>query len=163
MVQKGPAACVVPLEEREVEHPVEDVGAPGGQIELAAEMHPETAEHPSDEVGLAGAEENCGAGLGGERSELLLREELGDRRAPLAVLVDDDVCETLCSPPLGDFLEPCELRAGEWLRRDEVADRRSTPEDTELRAARHLGGVLDLHAVPEVRFVSTEAQHHLVV
>ena len=47
---------VVALEERKVEHPVEDVLGAGRQVELAAEMNPEAAQHARDRVRLPGAE-----------------------------------------------------------------------------------------------------------
>ena len=55
------------------------------------------------------------------------------------------------------------LGARERLRDDDVAHARRVLEDAELRAARHLGRVLDLHPEAEVRLVGAVAEHRLVV
>src|SRR4051794_14917625 len=116
MVQERPAAGVVALEEREVEHPVEDVLPRRGQGELTAEVDAEAAEHTCDELRVAGGEEDRRVGLARKRGELVLRQELRDRRAALAVLVDDDEGEPLGAPLLRDLLEPRELCTRECLR-----------------------------------------------
>ena len=93
-------------------------------------MHAQAAEHAGDELRLAGAEEDRRAGLGRERGELLLGEELRDRRAALAVLVDDDVGEALCPPLLRNLLEPRQLGARERLAARRSSARRARREKT---------------------------------
>ena len=81
------------------------------QLELAAEVQAEEAEHARDRCLVTCAEEQGRPGVGLERLELGLREELRDRRADLAALVDDDVGEALRPPLLCELLEPANLRA----------------------------------------------------
>jgi len=112
MMEEGPVARVlVALEEREVEHPVEDLLPGLGEAELAAEVRAQAAEDARDELLVSGREEDRRAGLADERSELGLREELRDRRARLARLVADEVGEAFRTPFLRDLLEPRELGA----------------------------------------------------
>ena len=147
MVQERPSSRVlVTFEEREVGHPVESVRPPFGELELATQMNAQAAEHATDRMLVGGSEEHGRAGLGTERSELLLREELRDRRANLAVVVDE-VCEPLCSPLLRDLFETGELGPREHSRHDEIADDRSVRKDTELRGPRRLGRIFDLEPV----------------
>ena len=122
MVEERPVAGVlVALEEREVDHPVEDLRPGFGEVELAAEVRAQAAEDTRHECLVAGGEEHRRAGLGGERGQLVFGEELRDRRACLARLVVHEVREPLRPPLLRDLLEPRELRTGERPRRNEVA------------------------------------------
>ena len=81
-----------------------------------AEVEAERAEHARGDGRLVGGEEHGRAGLGAEARELLLGEELGDRRAHLPVLVEDEVREPLRPPLLRERLQPLQLRARERLR-----------------------------------------------
>ena len=92
-----------------------------------------------------------------EDGQLLLREELRDRRAHLALLVVDEIGEPLRPPLLGQLLELGEVAAAELLRHAQEADGVGVLEDAELGAARHLGRVLELEAEARVRLVRAEA------
>src|SRR5688572_11168747 len=164
MVDGRPARLVLfPLEHREVGYPDEAPGALVDQAELAAEMEAERPEHPRRDRRLAGREEDRGAGLAAEERELVLGEELGDRRTHLAVLRVDEVGEPLRPPLLRNLLEALELRARERLRHADEADGRCLPEDAELRAACGLGRVLDLEPEAQVGLVASEARLRLGV
>ncbi len=111
MVQERPRAGVlVALEEREVDDPVERVARAVCEAELAAEVHAEAAEHAAHRRFVGGREERGRARLGREACELVLGEELRDRRADLAAVVHE-VREALCAPLLRELLEPPELGA----------------------------------------------------
>ena len=97
------------------------------------------------------------AGSPRKRVELLLGEELRDRRAHLALLVVDEVREPLRPPLLRDLLEPSEIAARELLRHAQEAHRLRAREDAELGAARDLGRVLELEPEARVRLVGAEA------
>jgi hypothetical protein len=75
------------------------------QPELAAEVKPQRTEHARDHGRLVGGEENAVARIAAEVRKLLLGEELGNRRAHLALLVPHEVREPLGAPLLGDLLE----------------------------------------------------------
>ena len=161
VVHERPAvALLVLLEEREVERPGERVPVRVGEPELAAEMRAQAAEHARDRRLVGGGEERRRVRLPRERRELVIRQELCDRRSDFAAVVDE-VREALRSPFLCDLLQPAELGAREGTRRNEVAHDGCSGEDAELRAPRDLGRVLDLEPEPEVRLVGPVAQHHV--
>ena len=163
VVHGRPALLVlVPLEQREVGHPEEPPGFAVDQLELAAEVQPQRAEHARDHGRLVGAEEHGRGRLGPERRQLLLGEELRNRRAHLALLVEHEVRETFRPPFLGERLQPVELCARELLRDAQVAHRRRVREDAELRPARQLGRVVDLEPEAEVGLVGAVAELCLV-
>src|SRR5205823_3762624 len=89
--------------------------------------------------------------------ELLLREELRDWRADLALLVVDEIGEALRPPLLGDPFEPLEAGTCELLRDAEKTHSRRAREDAELGPARQLSRVLDLQAEAKIRFVGAVA------
>ena len=152
MVEEGPVAgLLVALEEREVDHPVEDLVL-GRELELASEVDSETAEDACDRRLVTGCEEHRRARLASERLELALRQELRDRR-PHLVSVVHEIRETLRSPLLRDLLEPLQLGPRERLWRDEEAHGLGVREDPELGPACRLRRVLDLEPEPEVRLV----------
>jgi hypothetical protein len=119
-------------EEREVDHPEELVLRLVDQLELVAELRAQSAEHALDHRHGVCREQDGRARRRGERLELLLREELRDRRADLSRLVHDEVGEALRPPLLRDLLEPPELRAREGTGGDEEANRLGAREDPEL-------------------------------
>jgi len=151
------ALLVVPLEEREVGHPEEAPSAPVDEVELTAEMETERPQDASDHLRLVRTEQDRRRGPGAEVVELLLREELRDRRAHLALLVVHEVREPLRPPFLGERLQPLEVGARELLRHSQEANSRRVREDAELRAARHGGRVLDLEPEAQVRLVGAVA------
>ena len=124
---------------------------------------PERSEHARDLVGLVGPEEHGRTRLGTERRELVLGQELRDRRARLTVLAVDDVREPLRAPLLRELLEPFEVGPRVLLRNRQVANRRRVGEDLELRAARELGRVLDLEPEAQVGLVRPVAEHRVGV
>src|SRR5713101_5322280 len=90
MVDERPAAArLVRLEEREVDGPEKLVALRVGEPELAAEVGPQTAEDAGHDVLRVGDEEDGCPRVRAERLELLLREELRDRRADLAAVVHE--------------------------------------------------------------------------
>ena len=92
-----------------------------GQAELSPQVHAKAAEDAHDRGLVTGPEEQGRAGRSRERRELGRRQELGDRRAHLAALVDDDVGEAPGTPFLGDLLEPPELASRQALGATEEA------------------------------------------
>ena len=134
MHERPGARLLVLLEEREVEHPVEDVEVRVDQVELPAEVQAQQPEHAQHGGVVPGAEEHGRPWRRLERRQLGRREELGDRRAHLAALVHDDVGEALRAPLLRQLLEALDLAAGERLRRDDEANRLGVLEDAELGA-----------------------------
>ena len=158
MVDRRPAPLVlVALEHREVVDPEEREDVLVDQAELLAEVAPQRAEHARGRRPGVGGEENGRRGLAAEGGQLLLREELRDRRAHLALLVVDEVREPFRPPLLGQLLELREVAAAELLRHAQEAHRVRAAEDAELRAARHLGRVLDLEPEARVGLVGAEA------
>src|SRR5262249_33828217 len=114
MVHEGPATgLLIDLEEREVEHPEQRLGRLAGEAELPAEVRRPAAEAALDGLLVACRKENRRARSRGERGELLPRQELRDRRAHLAVILGDQVRESLCAPRSRDLFEPRELRTRE--------------------------------------------------
>ncbi len=161
MEKRPVAGLLVTLEEREVDHPVEEILV-RREPELTIEMDAEAAEHARDSRLVAGCEERGRARLAPECLELRLGEELRDRR-PHLVAVVDQVRETLGSPLLRDLLEPLQLRPRERARRDEEAHGLGSCEDAELGAARHLGRILDLEAVAQIWLVGAVPSERLRV
>src|SRR4029079_14576515 len=101
-------------------------------------------------------------GLGGEAAELVLGEELRDRRADLAAVVHEGR-EALGAPLLPNLFETPELRPRVRAGRDDVAHHLRVCEDAELRAARELRRVLDLEAVAKVGLVGAVTAHDIRV
>src|SRR6266508_1458521 len=97
-----------------------------------------------------------------EGGELFLGEELRDRRAHLARLVEDEICEPFGPPLLGKIFQALELCARVLLRDAQEAHARGTREDAELRAARELRRVLELELEAEIRLVGAETAVGLV-
>ena len=128
----------------------------GCEPELASQVDAHATEDARDRRLVPGGEQHRRAGLAPERVELALREELRDRR-PHLVAVVDEVRQPLRPPLLRDLLEPLQLRPRERARRDEEAHRLRPAEYAELRAARHLGRVLDLEAEAKVGLVGAVA------
>ena len=79
--------------------------------ELVAELHPERAEHARRHRPRVGGEEQRLPRRRANAASSSSREELRDRRAELAVLVDDDVREPLGAPLLRELFERRELAA----------------------------------------------------
>src|SRR5205823_6683874 len=104
-----------------------------------------------------GGEEQRLPGLPAERCQFALREELGDRRANLAALVEDEIRQTLGPPFLRELLELGELAAGERARYSQESHGVRSGEDAELRAARRLRRVLDLERKAKIGLVGAEA------
>src|SRR4051812_16377086 len=159
MVDGRPAIVLLrPLEHREVGDPNPIPGLLVDQPELAAEVEPQRTKHARDHDRLVGGEENAVARIAAEVRELLLGEELGDRRTHLALLVPHEVREPLGTPLLRHLLEALELAAGESLRHADEAHGRRAREDAELRIAGDLGRLLELEPEPKVRLVRAEAR-----
>src|SRR5207248_4055812 len=116
------------------------------QPELAAEVQAEGAEDTRDHRGLVSHEEDGRAGVAAEAGELALAEELRDRRRHFAVLAVDEVGEPFRAPLLRNLFELRQLGTAELTRNTQEADRGGLVEDLELRAAGHVGRVLDLEA-----------------
>ena len=127
------------------------------------EARPKRTEHARDLIRLVGPEEHGRARLGAERHELLLGQELRDRRARLTVLSVDDVRQPLRAPLLRELLEPLEIGARVLLRDGQVANRGGAREDLELRAPRELGRVLDLEPEAQVGLVGAVPEHRVGV
>src|SRR6185436_15025731 len=140
-----------------VGHPEERERRVVDQAELAPEVEPEVTEDPRGRLPRVGREEQGLAGCGPERSELLLREELRDRGAQLAVCVTDDVRESLRSSLLRELLQCGKLGARVRARDAEEPHGLGACEDAELRAARRLGRVLEFQPEAGVRLVRPEA------
>ena len=161
--ERPPAGLLVLLEEREVDNPVEDVLCDVDQPELAADVQAQEAEHPRHHRLVAGGEEHRRPGLVAECLQLALGEELRDRRADLPALVAHEVGEPLRAPLPRELFEARELSAGECLRRNDVPNGGGAPEHAELRIARDVVGVLDLHPEAEVRLVRAVLRDRLVI
>src|SRR6266540_1341555 len=164
VVAERPALTVlVPLEDREIGDPEKLVARLVEQAELAAEMVAHRREDSRDGAGLVGAEEDGGPGrLRSDRLQLILGEELRDRRPDLALLVEDEVREPLPTPLLGQLLERGELRARELLRHGQVLHARGLREHLELRPPRCLRRVVQLQPEAQVGLVGAVARHRLV-
>ena len=106
---------------------------------------------------MSAAKSTVEAGLAAEDGQLLLGEELRDRRAHLALLVVDEVGEPLRPPLLRELLELRQVAAAELLRHAQEPHGLGALEDAELGAARHLGRVLELEPEARVRLVGAEA------
>ena len=104
-----PVFLLVPLEQREIGYPEEPPRFAVDQLELAPEVESQRSEDPRDHRRLVGGEEHGRRRLRAKTVELLLREELRDRRADLALLVVDEIGEALRPPLLGDPFEPLEV------------------------------------------------------
>ena len=124
-------------------------------------MEAQKAEHLRDHRRLVSDEERGRPRLG-ECVELLVGEELRDRRRDLAVGAEDDVGEPLRAPRLGHVLELLDLPAGELARHAQVPDGGRVREDAEAGAARQLGRVLDLEAEAQVGLVAPEPERRLL-
>ena len=97
------------------------------------------------------------AGIAAEEGELVLGQELGDRRADLAFLVEHEIGQPLRPPLLGERLEPVELGPRELLRDADEAHGGRIGEDAELGVARELGRVLDLELEAQIGLVRAVA------
>src|SRR6188472_1106840 len=160
MMEERPVArVVVDLEQREIDDPVEQLLV-RRELELATEVNPHATEHARDRRRVAGAEQHGRAPLRAEGVELRLRQELRDRRADLAALVDE-VREALRAPLLRDLLESLQLGPREDAGNRQEADRLGAAEDAELGAARHLGRILDLETEAQIRLVRAVAQKRI--
>jgi hypothetical protein len=106
VVHRGPPTLVVvALEHRKVMDPEEREDLLVDQPELLAQMR---AQRPEDARGRrpgVGCKENRRAGIAAEARQLLLGEELRDRRAHLALLVVHEIGEPLGPPLLRHLLE----------------------------------------------------------
>src|SRR6185436_6923883 len=109
------------------------------QLELSAEVETKRSQHARHHRRLVGGEQDRRDGLGAEGVELLVREELRDRRADLSLLVENEIREALRPPLLRDSVEPFEVGPRELLRDAQEAYGRRVREDAELGGARHLG------------------------
>ena len=96
-------------------------------------------------------------GIAAEEGELVFGQELGDRRANLALLVEHEVGEPLRPPLLGERLEPVELGARELLRDADEPHGGRIGEDAELGVARELGRILDLELEAQIGLVRAVA------
>ncbi len=96
--------------------------------------------------------------LAPEPLELGLAQELGDRRAHLAVGTVDEVREALRAPLLRDLLELREVAARELPRHAEEPHGGGVGEHLEGRPARHLGRLLDLEPEAQVGLVGAVAE-----
>ena len=164
MVHRGPALILFrPLEHREVRDPGPDESLLVDEPELVAQAATQRPEHARDLVGLVGPEEHRRSRIGAESRELVLGQELRDRRARLPVLAVDDVGEPLRPPLLREVLELLEVGPRVLLRDREVADGRRAGEDLELGAARELGRVLDLEPESQVGLVGAVPEHRVRV
>ena len=132
------------------------------QPELAAEMEPERPENTRGRRPRVGREEHRRGGIAAKHRELFLGEKLRDRRTHLALLVEHEVGEPLRAPLLGELLELRQITAAELLRHAQEAHSLGAGEDTELGAARHLGGVLELEPEARIRLVRAETSIRLV-
>ena len=102
------------------------------------------------------------------RLRALLPEELRDRGAPLARLLDRRPGDRLAAVALDDLVEPVELRARQRLvarvdRAHDAAGAEHRLEDLEVRSAQRVADVDDLQAEAPVGAVGSPAQHRLVV
>ena len=102
------------------------------------------------------------------RLRALLPEELRDRGAPLARLLDRRPRDRLAAVALDDLVEPVELRARQRLvarvdRAHDAAAAEDRLEDLEVRSAQRVADVDDLQSEAPVGAVGTPAQHRLVV
>src|SRR5215218_8437008 len=166
MVERVPAPLLhVPAEHREIGYPDEVVAVLGH-----ADVETQLAENPRRDGRLVGDGEDRVADLRArgryETADLVLGEELRDRRAP-AVLLDDAPDEPLGAKRLRLLGEPVEALARELARRAEATDRAAggerPAEDLELRRREHLAEVGDLDRDAPVGPVGAVAQHRLVV
>src|SRR5688572_15442772 len=153
-----PAPLVlVPLEHRKRIHPDEGEHVLVDEIELAPEMEAQMAEHPRRHRPLVGGEEERLAGAYLERLELLVGQELRDRRTDLAgVRIPHEVGEALRAALLRDLLEGGELGAGILAWNADEANRLRAREHAELRSSRCLRRVLDLETEPRVRLLGAK-------
>ena len=120
-------------------------------------------EHARDSQRLVGAEENCGGRLlGPDRLDQLGGEELRDRRAHLALLVEHEVREPFAAPLLRQLLQRGELGARELLRHGQTLDARRLREHLEVGVAGLRSEVVQLEAEAQVGLVGAEARHRLV-
>ena len=162
MVLRGPPILLlVPLEQRHRRDPQELPRLPVDQLELAAEVQAQQAEHLGSERRRVRHEERRRPRLP-KRRELLLGEELRDRRSDFAVLAEDDVGETLGAPRLGHVLELLDLGAAELARNAQVPDGLRVREHAELRAAGDLRRILDLQSETKVGLVRAEPELRLL-
>ena len=131
-----------------------------------------TEDAHDDGLGIGSQEDRVarvGAGRRTNAVELVLRQELGDRRAHLTRLVEQQVREALAAPLLGELGELVEVLAAETsaARAGQGADTAApfdrALEDAEAGVAHELGDVADLEAVAEVGLVAAEAQYRLAV
>ena len=127
------------------------------QPELVAELDAQRTEHARGHRPRIRGEEQRLARRRRKRLELLLGEELGDRRADLPRLVADHVGKALRAELLRALLERRDLGARVDARHAEEPHRVGAREDAELGAARGLGGVLDLEREAHVGLVRAEA------
>src|SRR3954447_15397613 len=134
VVHGGPALVLLrPFEHREIRDPNQVPRLLVDQPELAAQMKAKCPEDAGDHGGPISGEKDGLPRVAAEERELLLGEELRDRRADFPLLVPDEVGEALCPPFLRDPLETIELRAGEGLGDADEPHGRRTGEDAELR------------------------------
>ncbi len=121
-------------------------------------------EHGRRGLPVVGAEEERLSRRDPERLELVLREELGDRRADLSgLLVADEVREPLRPALLRDVLESSQLGARVRARDAQEPDGFGVCEDAELGPARELGRVLELESEACIRLVRSEPPVGLLV
>src|SRR6266540_6091258 len=164
VMNERPLARVLVFEEqRKVEDPEDLVARLVHELELLAEVEPESTEHPLHQRGGVRDEENGRTGHALKRFELALRQELGDRRADLARLVEDEIREALGAPLLRELLQPLQLSARERLRRHDEPYRLRAREDSELGTTRDFRCLLDLQPETHVRLVGAVTQHRLGV
>src|SRR5262245_11273347 len=164
MVVRSPALLVfVPVEHREVDHPERPPRGLVDQSELVPSADPELPQDARDDLRPVGAEQDRGAGVAAKRRELLLGQELRDRRSWLTVLAVHDVREALRAPLLGEVLQLLEMGARVLLRHAKEAHCGCVGEDLERRAARHLRRVLDLEPEAEIRLVRAVLEHRVRV
>ena len=174
MVQRVPAALVVvPLDQREVGHPERAASRPPAIRPKRPASSSRSA--PSVWAATPASSATSSSRSPGEASErgrrspqLLLGEELRDRRAPAAALLDVCPDEPARALALGELDQPVELRAGQLVRAGvdpahHAAALEHAAEDLELRVAQRVAEVADLEAEPHVGAVGAEARDRLVV
>ena len=174
VVLGDPALLVlVVAKQREVDDKQHRPSIGVGQFEALGEVRTQRAKHPHHDGLGVGREEDrvarVGAGRRADAVELVLRQELGDRRTHLTRLVEQQVRESLAAPLLGELGELVEVLAAEarapgaGQRTHAATALDGTLEDAEARVAHELGDVADLEAVAKVGLVAAEAQDRLAV
>ena len=161
MFRIPPLELCVPLEHREIRDPHEPPCRLIDEAQFPAEVKPQEPEDARHFGGLAGPEQQCRSRTG-ERRQQVLRQELRDRRAHLAVGAEHDRGEAACPPTLDQLLELRDLATRQFALHTEEAHGGRTREDPELGATGQLRRLLDLEAEAEIGLVRAVAAVRLL-